>query len=53
MVRLGTDVLVGLAAAALVKSLGFKQGTVAAFVVVAVTHELLDAPVAAALEQTI
>lgn len=52
LIRIGTDVAVGVFAAWLLKQLGIKQGTVAAAIGMVLLHEMLDAPVAAHLNAT-
>ncbi|HEX2050796.1 MAG TPA: hypothetical protein VHJ34_09225 [Actinomycetota bacterium] len=52
-IRIGSDVAVGMFAAWTLKQLGWRQGTLPAFLLVAVMHDLFDAPVATFLEERI
>ncbi len=53
IIRIASHAAVGFGAAWLVKQFGFKQGSPLAFIIVAGVHELMDAPIAAAIEDAI
>lgn len=53
LIRVGSHVAVAAFAAWLLRQLGLKQGTIAAFAIVALAHEILDAPLARAVEDVV
>lgn len=53
LVRVTTDLAVGAVAAWTLKQLGLRQGSVAALVVGIAIHEMLDAPVATAIQRNL